>query len=64
MKLMRNKKFLQQSKIEVDNEKCGIPSQGGEIYLDLWPWDPKSVGFLPSSPTTYMLSLKVIELKL
>ena len=30
--------------------------------LDLWPHDPKSIGFLLSSSTTYRWSLKVIEL--
>ena len=28
-----------------------IPSQGGKVDLDLWPHDPKSIGFLPSSST-------------
>ena len=48
--------------IKLDNAKRGIPSQGGKIDLDLWHSDPKSIGFLPSSLTTYMWSLKVIEL--
>ena len=32
--------------------------------LDLWPREPKSIGFLLSSGTTYMWSLKVIGQKL
>ena len=44
---------------KLDNAKRGIPSQGGKIDLD-----PKSIGFLPSSYTTYMWSLIVIGLKL
>ena len=37
---------------------------GGKIYLqvDLWPCYPKSIGFLPSSSTTYMWSLKRLNL--
>ena len=35
-----------------------------EVDLDLWPCDPKSIGFLLSSSTTYMWSLKVIGQKL
>ena len=34
------------------------------LDLDLWPCDPKSIGFLISSFTTYMWSLKVIGQKL
>ena len=34
------------------------------VDLDLWPLDPKSIGFLLSSSTTYMWRLKVIGQKL
>ena len=34
------------------------------VDLDFWPRDPKSIGFLLSSSTTYMWSLKVIGQKL
>ena len=36
--------------------------QSAKDDLDLWPHDPKSIGFLLSSSTTYMWSLKVIWL--
>ena len=51
-------------KFKLDNAKRGIPSQGAKVDLDLWPRDKKSIGFLLSSWTTYMQSLKVIEQKL
>ena len=37
-------------------------TQSAKDDLDLWPHDPKSIGFLLSSSTTYMWSLKVIGL--
>ena len=37
-------------------------TQSAKDDLDLWPNDPKSIGFLLSSSTTYMWSLKVIGL--
>ena len=39
--------------------KAWHPLAGGKVDLDLWPRDPKSIGFLLSSCTTYMWSLKV-----
>ena len=50
----------------LDNAKRGILSQGegSKVDVDLWPSDPKSIEFLPSSSTTYMWSLKVIGQKL
>ena len=39
-------------------------TQSATVDLDLWPRDPKSIGFLLSSSTTYMWSLKVIGQKL
>ena len=39
-------------------------TQSATVDLDLWPRDPKSIGFLLSSFTTYMWSLKVIGQKL
>ena len=38
--------------------------QSAKVDLDLWPRDPKSIGFLLSSSTTYKWSLKVIGQKL
>ena len=38
--------------------------QSAKIDLDLWPHYPKSIGFLLSSSTTYMWSLKVIGQKI
>ena len=49
---------------QLDNAKRGIPSQGGKVDLDLWPRDPKSIGFLLSSWWMCMWSLKVIGQKL
>ena len=37
------------------------PSQGAKVNLDFWPNDPNLIGFLPSSLTTYIRSLKVIK---
>ena len=39
-------------------------TQSAKLDLDLWPHDPKWIGFLLSSFTTYMWSLKVIGQKL
>ena len=39
-------------------------TQSAKVDFDLWPYDPKSIGFLLSSSTTYMWSLKVIGQKL
>ena len=39
-------------------------TQSAKVDLDIWPHDPKSIWFLSLSSTTYMWSLKVIELKL
>ena len=39
-------------------------TQSAKVDFDLWPRDPKSIGFLLSSSTTYMWSLKVIGQKL
>ena len=38
-------------------------TQSAKVDLDLWPRDPKSIGFLLSSSTSYMRSLKVIRWK-
>ena len=32
---------------KLDNTKCGIPLQGGNVDLDLWTHDPKSKGVSP-----------------
>ena len=39
-------------------------TQSATVDLDLWPHDPKSIGFLLSSSTTYIWSLKVIRQQL
>ena len=39
-------------------------TQSAKDDIDLWPLDPKSIGFLLSSSTTCMWSLKVIGLNL
>ena len=39
-------------------------TQSAKVDFDLWPHDSKSIGFLLSSSTTYMWSLKVIGQKL
>ena len=39
-------------------------TQSAKVDLDLWPRDPKSIGLLFSSSTTYMGSKKVIGQKL
>ena len=36
-------------------------TQSAKVDLDLWPGDPKLIGFLLSSSTTYMWNLKVIR---
>ena len=35
--------------VKLDNAKRGIPSQGAKVDLDIWPRDPKAIGFLLSS---------------
>ena len=54
-------------KFESDRAKtvvCILPTrsytQSAKVDLDLWPRDPKLIGFLLWSSTTYMWSLKVI----
>ena len=39
-------------------------TRSAKVDLDLWPHDPKLIGFLLSSSTTYMWNLKVIGQKL
>ena len=56
--------LLWQNYWKLDNAKRGIPSQGGKVDLDLWPRDPKSIGFLLSSWWMCMWSMKVIGQKL
>ena len=45
---------------KLDNAKRGIPSQGAKVDLEIWPCNPKSIGFFLLSWTIYMWSLKVI----
>ena len=59
-----------EAKFESDWTKtvgCILPirsyTQSAKVDLDLWPRDPKSTGFLLSSSTTHMWSLKVIVQK-
>ena len=51
---------------QLDNAKCGIPLQGAKVDHDNWPYeyDPKWIGSLLSSSTTFIWSLEVIGQKL
>ena len=46
------------NQIQTRQRKAWHPLTRGKTDLDLWPCDPKSIGFLSSSPTTYMWSWK------
>ena len=54
--------------LRVDSIACIVPKrfcrQSAKFDIDLWPCEPKSIGFLHSSWITYMWSLKAIALKL